>query len=475
MKNNFKLNFMIAKVIVAVIILLTVLPNIYSQESWTATSGNNAPSPRWLHTAVWTGDKMIVWGGQSNYIDVKTGGKYDVLSNSWISTDTVNAPEGREVHTAIWTGSKMIIWGGWTFNGINLFFLKTGAAYDPVTNSWEPISTVNAPTGRIHHTAVWTGNKMIVWGGGDSISRANTGGIYDPVNNTWTSTSTVNAPSGREWHTAVWTGSKMIVWGGDTMQNAVTNTGGIYDPVQNTWVPTSITNAPAPRLEHSAVWTGDKMIVWGGVDNNGGIYDPVSDSWTPTSIINAPSPRFVHTATWTGIKMIVWGGIDFNSNLLRTGGIYDPLTDSWSATTIVNAPLPRMLHTAFWTGEKFIVWGGPGENGLLNSGSIYSNPSIISIENLGTTIPKEFRVYQNYPNPFNPSTTIKFDLPKDSRVSIYIYDILGKEIAVLSDNEFKNAGSYIIEWNAANFSSGVYFYRIEAGGFVVTKSMILVK
>lgn len=95
--------------------------------------------------------------------------------------------------------------------------------------------------------------------------------------------------------------------------------------------------------------------------------------------------------------------------------------------------------------------------------------------NGNNNIPLVFNLYQNYPNPFNPITTIKYDLPKDVRVNIKIYDILGKEVANIVKNEFMKAGTHNVEWSAYNYASGVYFYRIEAGDFVQSKKMVLVK
>ena len=90
-------------------------------------------------------------------------------------------------------------------------------------------------------------------------------------------------------------------------------------------------------------------------------------------------------------------------------------------------------------------------------------------------IPKEFRLYQNYPNPFNPTTKISFDLPKDIRVTIIIYDILGREVTKIINNEFRTTGKYTTEFNASTFSSGIYFYQIRAGEFIQAKKMLLVK
>ncbi len=88
--------------------------------------------------------------------------------------------------------------------------------------------------------------------------------------------------------------------------------------------------------------------------------------------------------------------------------------------------------------------------------------------------PLSYALEQNYPNPFNPSTSIKYSIPKQSFVRLVIYDISGKEVAVLS-NDVKQAGSYEAVFNASGFASGVYFYNIEAEGFKETKKMVLVK
>lgn len=94
-------------------------------------------------------------------------------------------------------------------------------------------------------------------------------------------------------------------------------------------------------------------------------------------------------------------------------------------------------------------------------------------------VPKEYQLSQNYPNPFNPVTKIKYALPYASNVTLKVYDILGREVISLV-NEFKDAGSYIVEFNGTNYASGVYFYRIEAEGqngrkYVEKKKMVFIK
>ena len=89
-------------------------------------------------------------------------------------------------------------------------------------------------------------------------------------------------------------------------------------------------------------------------------------------------------------------------------------------------------------------------------------------------IPLEYNLYNNYPNPFNPSTSIKFDIPKAGFVSLKVYDVTGREVATLV-NEVLQPSRYNVEWNGSQFSSGVYFYRIQAGDFVKVQKMILTK
>jgi len=89
-------------------------------------------------------------------------------------------------------------------------------------------------------------------------------------------------------------------------------------------------------------------------------------------------------------------------------------------------------------------------------------------------LPKEYSLKQNYPNPFNPATKVKFAVPEKSNVLIKVYDILGSEVVTLV-NEEMDAGWYDVNFNAAGYSSGVYLLRMEAGSYVNTKKMILMK
>ena len=90
-------------------------------------------------------------------------------------------------------------------------------------------------------------------------------------------------------------------------------------------------------------------------------------------------------------------------------------------------------------------------------------------------VPAQFFIDQNYPNPFNPSTKIKFGITVASNVDLRIYDVLGREVAVLVNNEYLSAGSYNTKFNAANLASGIYVYRLTAGPRTVSRKMQLLK
>ncbi|MCX6150006.1 MAG: T9SS type A sorting domain-containing protein [Ignavibacteriales bacterium] len=101
---------------------------------------------------------------------------------------------------------------------------------------------------------------------------------------------------------------------------------------------------------------------------------------------------------------------------------------------------------------------------------VYGNATSVESEN----IPAVFQLKQNYPNPFNPSTKINYEIPATGFVSLKVYDMLGKEVATLV-NEEKLAGDYEIEFAPQGLLSGIYFYKLKAGNFVETRKMILLK
>jgi hypothetical protein len=99
---------------------------------------------------------------------------------------------------------------------------------------------------------------------------------------------------------------------------------------------------------------------------------------------------------------------------------------------------------------------------------------LIGINTINENIPSKYLLNQNYPNPFNPATTIKFSVPVAGHIKLSVYDILGREIEVLANKNI-SAGSYSVIWDASNYTSGIYFYRLEGSDFTETKKMVLIK
>ncbi len=153
------------------------------------------------------------------------------------------------------------------------------------------------------------------------------------------------------------------------------------------------------------------------------------------------------------------------------------------------------IDTINWYGYKYVgMWRSSTDvstgifkgfavthlkSALLDSSTIYVDDIQVDGKITGlsgdlTGIPGSFRLFQNYPNPFNPTTSIRYQLSKNSLVSLKIYDALGREVEPLVD-KYQNAGSYSISFNASTLPSGLYFYRLDAGSFTATKKMMLVK
>jgi N-acetylneuraminic acid mutarotase len=369
----------------------------------------NAQS-RYGHTAVWTGSEMILWGGYipsasgntsaNSSATLRSGAVYDPASDTSFLISPTNAPAGGGDHSAIWTGTEMIVWGGvyaYYSGTLVKFWQNIGGRYNPDTNSWTATSTVNAPSARYQHTAVWTGSEMIVWGGRDENNNLlATGARYNPATDTWTTMSSTNAPTARYLHSAIWTGTEMIVWGG--IDNGGTlATGARYNPATDTWTVMSDSNAPLPRYKHAAIWTGSEMLVWGsgnislassfsnGGTITGGRYNPVTDTWVATTTLNAPVPRADFSVVWTGTEMVIWGGQRMEIVLVPNGGglqtktrtylnsigIYNPAADTWRSFPMQNIPAGRYDHSAIWTGTDMIVWGG-----LIDEGDLYDDTGL---------------------------------------------------------------------------------------------------
>lgn len=307
----------------------------------------------------WTGNEMLLIANPSD------SRKYDPVADTWAPISTTGAPSGFDY--AVWTGTEVITCN--TTSG-------TGARYSPVSNTWTAISSTGAPsTRRINASVVWTGTEMIIWGGYTNPGGVyqNTGFRYNLATNTWTTTSNSSAPAARSSHTAVWAGNRMIIWGGIN-GSGLLQSGMKYNPTTDNWtVATSLVNAPDARSAHTAVWTGTEMIIYGGVDAPGGKYNSGTDTWTIMPFLSHYH-TFGYSVIWTGSSMYVWGGY-LDGNIGNDLHSYSPGSNLWGITPATDPPEARKYHGAVWADglDMMIIWGGENQAGddLYNGGRYY--------------------------------------------------------------------------------------------------------
>jgi hypothetical protein len=313
------------------------------------------------YVAVWTGKKMIVWGGYSKPT-YNNGAAYDPATRTW--TKLAAAPlAGRDLPVTVWTGKEMLLFGGSGPSGA----YSDGAAYNPATNTWRKLAPIPGSLGGnltgSGSYAVWTGKVMLVWGFFGNGSGAHGGGslaaaTYNPAANSWT-TGAVAPAQAPLFGDAFWTGKEMIVWGpsADLPEHLA---GFAYNPATRKWstLPASPLGS-AGRDSMLAVWTGKYLVVGGGDSSTGrrrdaAAYDPATNSWK--RLRDAPvgfEGNGIAPDIWTGSSVItiedgVRGGRPLSLDLA---------TRSWSLGP--KAPVPgRQEAEELWTGSEVLVWGG---------------------------------------------------------------------------------------------------------------------
>jgi hypothetical protein len=167
------------------------------------------------------------------------------------------------------------------------------------------------------------------------------------------------------------------------------------------------------------------------------------------------------------IPVSAFAGVD-TSQTLRLFAVITSMTGNVSKVCISGDPGSDNL------GDGADFSSIPGQDFFTEPIKI-SNETVLGINSINE-VPKVYSLYQNYPNPFNPTTIIKYSIPKQNRVELKVFDLLGKEVATLV-NEEKPAGTYNYQLSIDNYklSSGVYFYRMRAGNFIASKKLILIR
>jgi YD repeat-containing protein len=266
----------------------------------------------------------------------------------------------------------------------------------------------------------------------------------------------------------VWTGSQWMTtirntWTYDANGNMLTYFSDVFSDIE--WVGTR-------RYTYTYQANGDRLSE---------LFEDWKVSWVGLVEL-VSSYRWTYTYNGNGNRLSelyeYWNGQWMNS--LRETYTYDAqgnltsfwhyawLNSSWTPTDVTGGVMGGYVYFSV-TDSAGNIYAYQGYNLTFTRKLVVTGIAFQS-----TNVPAVYSLFQNYPNPFNPSTTIKFELPKASQVTLSVFDILGRQASVLV-NERREAGVHEVKFDGSNLASGVYFYRIEAGSFVQTSKLLLIR
>jgi hypothetical protein len=244
-----------------------------------------------------------------------------------------------------------------------------------------------------------------------------------------------------------------------------TNNGSTWNSVNNgvsVYIVRTITISPN-NTGGTNVFMG--VFNYGG---GGGVYLSTNNGSSWNAVTNG-----IPTGIWINSFSIIGNNI-----FAGTGDLFGKGIESGVYLSTNNGSNWQAVNTGFAEGKaKRVKALAISSNNIFagTSNGVWRRPlsdfGLTGVEDEENNLPTSFSLQQNYPNPFNPTTTINYSIPQTRFVKISIYDMLGREVAVLV-NEDKSAGNYSIIFNGSNLTSGVYLYRMQAGGFVETKKLI---
>jgi type IX secretion system substrate protein/Kelch motif protein len=392
-----------------------------------------------------TGKIFTCGGADSLGIPYKACYFYDPASNSYSPADSL--PQGR------WSGMLVRVRDSlYLVSSVGSNFLMPDGIifkYSINQNHWIVKDTMPVP--RVHESAVCVYYDSIIL-----LIGGSTNSFQNPVN-----TIRQYNPSGRTWKTFqpfpinVTTGHAEF----SGVDSTIVVEGGIGPPYLNTIYRGHVKHVPLTDsldITWNLVQTNDTTIFRAGVYRVGGAS---AGSW----MLFGPALR--NYSTYNTVYAVHF---DYDS-VMYWYRMVPNIPDSAGSR-------PTLAVKMFNDSAKIFMFGGSVGTSPVNSSYSYSFalPVSIGIQPVSGNVPVDYMLNQNYPNPFNPATNIQFHIPASGFVSIKVYDILGREITVLVNENLKQ-GSYKINFNAANLSSGIYFCTMIAGDFKATKKMLLVK
>ncbi len=298
--------------------------------------------------------------------------------------------------------------------------------------------------------AKWDGTQWLPIGGG--LNRAVNALVVIP-----------NGAGGGD----LYAGGYFMTAGGDSAKRIAKWNGTQWSPLG------SGMDSPVSSLATIPNGTGQSdLYVGGGFTTAGGITVNFVAKW------NGAQWSALGSGTGSGVSAlaVIGSGLYVGGDFTIAGGVSANRIAKWNGTqwSRLGSGTNEDVTSLAVSGNNLFVGGLFTTAGVTPSSFIarWSRPPT-SVEERNAT-PEKFRLEQNYPNPFNPETNIKYQIPSTGNVMLKLYDMLGREVAMLV-NEHKSPGTYTMTWDASGHSSGIYFYRLTAGSFVETKKLVLVR
>jgi hypothetical protein len=438
------------------------------------------------------GNEVVVGGSftEAGGVSANYVARFNTQTNTWSSLGTGSSNGVNSNVNALAVVGNEVYVGGWftSAGGVSANYV---ARFNTQTNTWSSLGTgsSNGVNNWAEVLAV-VGNEVYVGGfftsaGGVS---ANYVARFNTQTNTWSSLGTGSSNGVNE---AV---SELAVVGNEVYVGGLfTSAGGVsanrvarFNTLTNTWssLGTGSSNGVNNWVQALAV-VGNEVVVGGLFTSAGGVsanyvarFNTQTNTW---STLGTGSSNGVND--WVQALAVVGNEVFVGGGFTSAGGVsanrvarFNTQTNTWSSLgTGSSNGVNEAVSALAVVGNEVFVGGWFTEAGGVSANYVARwNSGTSRVEQLSPTAPKTFLLEQNYPNPFNPSTTIRYQLPVASEVKLEVYDVLGKKIATVV-NERQSAGSYQVVWNASGLSSGTYFYRLQAGTFVETKKMIMVK
>jgi hypothetical protein len=446
------------------------------------------------------GNEVVVGGffTSAGGVSANRVARFNTQTNTWSSLGTGSS---NGVDSAVWAlavvGNEVFV-GGW-FTSAGGVSANRVARFNTQTNTWSTLGTgsSNGVNGEVRELAV-VGNEVVVGGFFTSAGGVSANGVarFNTLTNTWSTlgTGSSNGVSGILAYVLALAvvGNEVYVGGGFTSAGGVSaNNVARFNTQTNTWsaLGTGSQNGVNGGVEALAV-VGNEVYVGGYFTSAGGVrannvarFNTQTNTWSTLGTGSSNGvDSLVFALAVVGNEVYV-GGEFTSAGGVRANGVarFNTQTNTWSTlgtgsqNGVSVGGVSGGVYALAVSGNEVYVGGRFTEAGGVSAICVARwNSGTSRVEQLSPTAPKTFLLEQNYPNPFNPSTTIRYQLPVASEVKLEVYDVLGKKIATLV-NERQSAGSYQVVWNASGLSSGTYFYRLQAGTFVETKKMIMVK